>query len=125
MRKAEIVLWVAAAALAIAVTVVCWQSTPAIAPGPGADPSTELSLDDYGLVAFQIDLNTAGQAELMRLPGMTVETAQAVLAYRNYYGRFTDVREIGNVEGVTEEQCERWIFYLTLGAPADGAESSR
>ena len=123
MRRTEIILWIAAAILAITVTVVCLRTTPSRPAANETYEAATLTTDEYGVVAFQIDLNAAGQPELMRLPGMTLKIAQNVLAYRDYYGRFTDVREIGNAEGVTEELCDRWVPYLTLGE--NGAESSR
>ena len=122
MRRAEIALWVAAAILAIAVTVICFTVTPSTATSDG-DGAAALSLDEYGVVTFEVDLNTADQMRLMRLPGMKTEIAQAILDYRAYYGGFSDVREIGNVPGVTGEMSERWLPYLTLGA--GGTESSR
>lgn len=124
MRWAERILWIAAAVLAVTVTVVCWRTTPDDVPEPETYGSATLSLDEYGVVSFRICLNTADSLELMRLPGMTAETAQAILAYRAHYGRFTDVREIGNVAGVTEAMRERWLYYLTL-EPENGAESLR
>ena len=114
MKRAEMVLWIASAVLAIAVTVACLRGTPGQIAASDAYESATLSLDEHGVVAFKVNLNTAEQVELMRLPGMSAETAQAILAYRAYYGRFVDVREIGNVKGVTEEMRDRWVPYLTL-----------
>ena len=122
MRRAEIALWIAAAILAVAVTVVCLTGTPNTVPSEG-DGAAALSLDEYGVVTFEVNLNTADRTQLMRLPGMSLETAQAILDYRAYYGGFSDVREIANVPGVTEKMSERWLSYLTLGA--GGTESSR
>ena len=121
MRRTEIILWIAAAVLAVAVTAVCLCSTPGKAI-PDGDAATALSREPDGSVAFQLDLNTADRTELMRLPGMTVAIAQEILDYRAYYRRFVDVREIGNVPGVSEAMCDRWVPYLTLGD--GGAESS-
>ncbi|MBR3290098.1 MAG: helix-hairpin-helix domain-containing protein [Clostridia bacterium] len=123
MRLAEKILWIAAAAFAVAVTVVCLRSTPDPAPSSETYESATLSLDEYGIVAFHVDLNTADKLQLMRLPGMTEETAEAIVSYRAYYGRFTDVREIGDVAGVTEAMRDRWLYYLTVGAE-NSAESS-
>ena len=123
MQKAEIALWIAAAVLAVTVTAVCLTVTPDKPTVSDTFEAETLSMDEYGVVVFQLDLNTADRSQLMRLSGMTVEIAQNILDYRAYYGRFWDVREIGNVKGVTEAMCDRWVPYLTLGA--DGEESSR
>ena len=114
MRRTEIILWIAAAVLAITVTVVCLTTTPSVSDTASVTAET-LALDEHGTVSFHVNLNTADRLELMRLPGMTAATAQAILDYRAHYGRFTDVREIGNVAGVTEAMRDRWIEYLTLG----------
>ena len=126
MKRTRIIgrfLAAAAAILAVTVTVVCLRTTPDMSAGKETYEAATLTTDAYGVVAFQIDLNTAGQPELMRLPGMTLRIAKNILAYRDYYGRFTDVREIGNAEGVTEALCDQWVPYLTLGE--NGTESSR
>lgn len=123
MKRVEIILWIAAAVLAVTVTVVCLRQTPNKAADTDAYAAATLSLDEYGVVDFQLNLNTADRSQLFRLPDMTAEIAQNILDYRAHYGRFSDVQEIGDVKGVTETLCDRWLPYLTLGA--DKMESSR
>ncbi len=124
MRRAEKIFWLVALTLAALVTVVCLRSTTSRTTESDLYEAATLSLDEYEIVTFHVDLNSADKLQLMRLPGMTEETAQAILDYRLYYGRFTDVREIGNVAGVTEAMCDSWRYYLTVGTE-NGAESSR
>ena len=61
------------------------------AAGQGAEPGT---LDEL------IDLNTATERQLERLPGIGPARAQAVIAYREQHGPFTAVAEITAVSGI-------------------------
>ena len=48
----------------------------------------------------RLNLNTATQAELERLPGIGATRARAVLAYRDRSGPFADPRELERVPGI-------------------------
>ena len=61
------------------------------AAGQGAEPGTLNGL---------IDLNTATERQLERLPGIGPARAQAVIAYREQHGPFTAVAEITAVSGI-------------------------
>ena len=50
----------------------------------------------------RIDLNTAGAAELMTLPGIGQTKAESILAYREKNGAFSTVEEIMQVDGIKE-----------------------
>ena len=48
----------------------------------------------------KININTATPAELKTLHGIGDKKANAIVDYRNEYGRFTSVEEIKRVEGI-------------------------
>ena len=57
-----------------------------------------------------IDINTAGEGELMLLPGIGEMLAERIVTYRDENGEFSTVEEIMNVEGIGQgkfaEICE-------------------
>ncbi|MGW6122263.1 ComEA family DNA-binding protein [Nocardia sp. NPDC055165] len=55
----------------------------------------------------RIDLNTATEAELDALPGVGPVTAKAILAWRTTNGRFTDVAQLGEVDGIGPARLAR------------------
>jgi competence protein ComEA len=62
-------------------------------PGPGADQP--------------VDLNTATEAELDRLPGVGPVTAARIIAWRREHRRFTRVEELAEVDGIGAKMLER------------------
>ncbi|WP_446224921.1 ComEA family DNA-binding protein [Nocardia sp. IBHARD005] len=55
----------------------------------------------------RIDLNTATEAELDALPGVGPVTAKAILAWRSTNGRFADVAQLGEVDGIGPARLAR------------------
>lgn len=55
----------------------------------------------------RININTADEEELMRLPGIGKQKADAILEYRLTYGKFYDISEIMDVPGIGEGIYEK------------------
>ncbi|MBD0324612.1 MAG: helix-hairpin-helix domain-containing protein, partial [Aldersonia sp.] len=48
----------------------------------------------------KVDLNTASEQELDTLPGVGPVTAAAIVSWRTAHGPFTDVEQLGDVDGI-------------------------
>lgn len=66
-------------------------------------------------IAFPIDLNTAGEAELAALPGIGPVLARRILDYRQEVGALRSVEELLNVSGIGEKRLEAIWDYVTVG----------
>lgn len=62
-----------------------------------------------------VDVNAAGRAELLQLPGFGPERADAVLAHRAANGPFGSVDELDAVPGIGGKIVDRVRPYLTVG----------
>jgi competence protein ComEA len=66
-----------------------------------------------------VNLNTATQAELERLPGIGARVAARIVEYRKEKGPFKKIEELMNVQGIGEKSFLRLRPQLTV-APAKG-----
>ncbi|MFD4353480.1 ComEA family DNA-binding protein [Nocardia sp. NPDC058518] len=90
---------------------------PSAAPniaGPSAAGSSTVGSDTAGSSSgggaggtSRVDLNTATEAELDALPGVGPVTAKAILTWRSTNGRFTDVAQLGEVDGIGPARLAR------------------
>lgn len=55
---------------------------------------------DANSKAGKVNLNAAGEADLDALPGVGPVTAAAIVAWRQSNGKFTDVEQLGEVDGI-------------------------
>lgn len=65
-----------------------------------------------------LDLNTASQADLTRLPGIGEKKAAAIVAWREEHGGFASVDEVTAVKGIGEGILAKIRPYVTVGEPA-------
>lgn len=68
-----------------------------VQPAAGAAPGGPASSPGVGAA---IDLNSATEAELLRLPGIGPAKARAIVAYRQSRGPFASVEEVLRVPGI-------------------------
>lgn len=61
---------------------------------------------------FTIPINTATLDELDRLPGVGPSLAQAIIDYRDTYGRFSNLEDLDQVEGIGESTLQEIAEYI-------------
>ncbi len=62
----------------------------------------------------RIDLNSATEAELDALPGIGPVTARAIILWRTTNGRFTDIAQLGEVDGIGPARLARLRELVTV-----------
>lgn len=67
---------------------------------------------DSLLSGEQIDLNSAPEADLARLPGIGETRAAAIIAYREEHGPFQSADELLAVDGIGEATLEKLRNYV-------------
>lgn len=77
-----------------------------------------------GMDAGRIDINTAGPAELERLPMIGPSRAAAIIEYRERHGPFATPADITGVPGIGPVILERIRPLVTTGADSTAAERS-
>ena len=87
-------------------------------------PQEEENWPDSLLPGEKINLNTADELELQRLPGIGETRAADIIAYREANGPFESTEELLEVSGIGEARLAELEGWITVGAPEDGAETS-
>lgn len=91
------------------ITVYTKEETAAGLQGdfPGAIDAEESGSGEKGETRGRVNLNTAGEEELMTLNGIGEARAKAILKYREENGGFRSIEEIMNIEGIKEKLFEK------------------
>ncbi len=69
-----------------------------------------------------LDLNTASEDDLTRLPGIGEKRAADIAAWREANGGFTSKEELMEVSGIGEGTYERVAPYITAGQQEEGGD---
>ena len=62
-----------------------------------------------------VDINSADEAQLMLLPGIGQHLAEEIIAYRQAYGPFYCLEELGMVPGLGQIRLENIRPYVSFG----------
>ena len=63
-----------------------------------------------------LDVNTASAEDLDKLPGIGLKTAQRIIDYRQSYGQFRSLNDIGKVKGVSRMILDKIAQYCRFNA---------
>jgi len=63
---------------------------------------------------YIVDLNTATQADLERVPGIGPVLAARIIAYRQHYGPFKTVYQLRLIKGVGQQTFDKIKPYVTV-----------
>ncbi len=61
-----------------------------------------------------VNINTADKAELMTIPAIGPVTADRILRYRQDFGPFTQIEELGRIKGIGKKTLDKIKPYITL-----------
>ena len=92
-----------------------WQVTVSRREAPPSAPAEESQSPSKLLEGETININTASELELQRLPGIGEARARAIVEWREGNGPFEDPEQLMEVSGIGEGifgQCEQ---YITVG----------
>lgn len=65
--------------------------------------------------ARKVDLNTADLGALMKLSGIGLNKAKAILAYREQHGNFHHVKDLSAVHGISQKLIAKFKDQVILG----------
>jgi competence protein ComEA len=71
---------------------------------------------DSGLLSQRVDINTADEEELQRLPFIGPAISRRIMDYRKQHGGFKSVEEIRNVKGIGKARYEQIAPFVTVAS---------
>lgn len=96
----------------LADTLSCAQSDSALLPGEKAATAT---LPRSALMPTgPVNINTAGQKALERLPYIGPSMAKKIIEYRSSAGGFSSVEQLGRVKGIGPKRLEQLRRHVTV-----------
>lgn len=73
-------------------------------------PNDAASADAAGI--YRVNINTAGKADFMQLPGIDEELADSIISLRNQIGGFAVIEELSLVDGMTNSKLSAIWNYI-------------
>ena len=71
-----------------------------------------------------IDVNRASKEDMVKVPGITAELADKLVAYRQDHGALASRDQIREILGLDQKAYEKIRYYLAAGAPPSGATTT-
>ena len=65
-------------------------------------------------ITAKININSADQTQLQKVPGIGPVTASKIIAYRNEKGDFTQIDQLTNIKGIGNATLEKMRPYITI-----------
>jgi competence protein ComEA len=93
------------------IPVTLTQASP-IAVAQATTANTDADLQG---ISYRIDINLASQADLESLPGIGPVIAERIIAFRVQNGAFTEVDQLLEVEGISENLLAEIQTLITIG----------
>ena len=101
MKKMYLVLVVVLACF-FTVPVSCCFASPSSAPA-GSETAVE-----------KVNINTAGEAELLTIPGVGPKMAKKILEQRKKVGQFAAYEDLLAVKGIGEKSLQKMLPHMTM-----------
>lgn len=92
-----------AVAAALCVALTFWYAVPLRSQQTDTLPDMA-PLQEY----LTVDLNTADAQALAALPGIGEKKAEEIIRYRETNGPFSDLQDVLNVSGITQNIVDSW-----------------
>ena len=97
-----------------------FQFTPIVASGPTPTPpaggsESEPNGNSAPAPVGQVNINTAGAAELQGVTGIGAVLAERIISYRTQSGNFQKIEDIQNVSGIGPATFEKMRSEITVG----------
>lgn len=80
----------------------------------GENGTVSLNENDGKTATNLININTAGESELQRIPGIGETRAKSIIAYRQEHGHFNKKEDIQNVSGIGPASYEKMKDVITV-----------
>lgn len=78
------------------------------------DAGTNVVIPDLSSNSSLVNINTATQSELETLPGIGASTASKIINYRKENGKFKQIEDIMNVNGIGESKFNNIKNYICI-----------
>lgn len=78
------------------------------------DAGTNVVIPDISSNSSLVNINTATQSELESLPGIGASTASKIINYRKENGKFKQIEDIMNVNGIGESKFNNIKNYICI-----------